>query len=377
MPSSEPGKALRIAMVIDTFGDVRNGAVISTQRFTGMLRKDGHRVTIVSTGEAEVDKVVLKTFYPPFAEGIMRRMNFIFAWPDHRKIREAIREADVVHIQFPFYLGFTTAKIAKNQHKPIVASFHVQAEQLLHNVGVKNRWLIKLVYRIFIRFLYDKADIVICPSRFAETEIKRYGLTTPTAVISNGITDDYKVFDFPRKYPDQFVLLTVGRNAAEKRQDWLIRAVAASRYKNNIKVIIVGNGPLREHLVRTGETLLDGNVDFEYLPPHEVVRLYNTSDLYVHCAEAEVECMTALEAMACGLPLLIADAPLSAARQFALDERHLFPNVADLTRRIEYWYENDEALKQAKTQYLHLAEQYRIETSYEKLKAVYLALAVP
>jgi 1,2-diacylglycerol 3-alpha-glucosyltransferase len=366
---------LHIAMVLDTFGDVRNGAVISTQRFTGLLRKDGHRVTIVSTGETDADQVTLEAFYPPFAEGVMRRMNFIFARPERQKIRQLVREVDVVHIQFSFYLGFVTATIAKELRKPIVASFHVQAEQLLHNVGVKNKWLIKLTYRIFIRFLYNKADMVICPSRFAETELKRYGLTAPTVVISNGVTDDYKVSDFPRKYPDQFVILTVGRNAAEKRQELLLRAVANSRYKNNIKVIVVGNGPLRERLVHTSETLLGGNVDFEYLPPPEVIRLYNTSDLYVHCAEVEVECMTALEAMACGLPLLIADAPLSAARQFALGEQHLFSSEADLTRQIEYWYEHPEALKRAKTEYLLLAEQYRIEASFQKLKAVYLSLA--
>jgi glycosyltransferase involved in cell wall biosynthesis len=366
---------LHIAMVLDTFGDVRNGAVISTQRFTGLLRKDGHRVTIVSTGSSDADQVALEAFYPPFAEGVMRRMNFIFAWPERTKIREAMREVDVVHIQFPFYLGFVTATIAKGLRKPIVASFHVQAEQILHNIGVKNKWLIKLTYLIFIRFLYNKADIVICPSRFAETELKRYGLKAPTEVISNGVTGEYKVSGFPRKYPDKFVILTVGRNAAEKRQELLIRAVAKCRYKNEIKVIIVGNGPLRERLVQTSETLLEGDVDFEYLPPHEVIRLYNTSDLYVHCAEVEVECMTALEAMACGLPLLISDAPLSAARQFALGKQHLFSSEAELARQIEYWYENPKALKQAKTQYLQLAEQYRIESSYQKLKAVYLALA--
>ena len=364
-------------MVLDTFDDVRNGAVISTQRFTAMLRKNGNRVTIVSTGREETDKVTLEAFYPPLAKGVMQRMNFIFAWPDRLKIRDAIREADVVHVQFPFYLGFATAAIAKKLHKPLVATFHVQAEQLLHNIGVKNKWLIKFVYRIFIRFLYNKADVVICPSHFAETEIKRYGLTAPTVVISNGVTSEYAPSAFPRKYPDKFVILTVGRNAAEKRQDWLIRAVANSPHRDQIKVIIVGNGPLRERLKQLSETLLAGNVDFEYLPPGEVIRLYNTSDLYVHCAEAEVECMTALEAMACGLPLLIANAPLSAAKQFALGQQQLFSTVEDLTRRIDYWYENPEALQRAKTQYLQLAEQYRIEASYQKLDATYRALLPP
>lgn len=367
-------RPLHIVMVLDTFGDVRNGGVISTQRFTDMLRKDGHRVTIISTGEEAADQVTLKAFYPPFAKAVMQRMNFIFAWPDREKIRDAIRDVDVVHVQFPFYLGFVAAAAAKRLGKPLVSTFHVQAEQLLHNVGVKNKRLIQLIYRIFLRYLYNKADVVICPSRFAEEEIKRYGLKAPSVVISNGVTHEYRPLEFSRKYPDKFVILNVGRNAAEKRQEWLIRAVANSRYKDNIQLIIAGNGPLRGHLIHLSETLLGGTVDFEYLPPGEVIRLYNTSDLYVHCAEVEVECMTALEAMACGLPLLIANAPLSAAKQFALGDKHLFSTPEELTRRIEYWYEYPEALRQAKTEYLGFAEQYRIEASYEKLKTVYRTL---
>lgn len=376
MPTDQPTENLRIGMVLDTFSDARNGAVISTQRFTSLLRKDGHRVIIISSGnETDPDKVTLRAFYPVFARRIMRRMNYVFAWPDGPKIRAALEKVDIVHVQIPFYLGFVTARIARKMGKPLVASFHVQAEQLLYNVRLKSAWLVKLAYWFIIRFFYNKTDLVICPSRFAETEIRRYGLCVPTTVISNGVTAEYQVLDFPRKYPEKFVILTVGRNAVEKRQEWLIRAVANSRYKNEIKVIIVGNGPLRDDLVALSQTLLGGDVDFEYLQPSDVIRLYNTSDLYVHCAAVEVECMTAIEAMACGLPLLIADAPLSAAKQFAISGRHSFSSISDLTRQIEFWYENPELLRQAKTQYLEFAGQYRIEASFQKLKAAYMSLA--
>ncbi|MFN0216637.1 MAG: hypothetical protein ACKVT2_20450 [Saprospiraceae bacterium] len=63
-------------------------------------------------------------------------------------------------------------------------------------------------------------------------------------------------------------------------------------------------------------------------------------------------------------------------RQFAIGERHLFSEVADLTEKIDYWYENPEALEEAKAQYLELVKQYRIENSYQKLKEAYHMVAI-
>ena len=72
------------------------------------------------------------------------------------------------------------------------------------------------------------------------------------------------------------------------------------------------------------------------------MQYYNMADLYVHAADIEVECMSAMEAMACGKPLLISDSEKSATKQFALDSRSLFTagNAEDLTSRIDYWIRN-------------------------------------
>jgi glycosyltransferase involved in cell wall biosynthesis len=369
---------LKIAQVIDVFEDSSNGGAISTQRFTDLLRNDGHRVIVLSTGKKLPDKIVLKEFYLPFyLKKIMQRMKFVFAKPDKSIFYKTFSKVDIVHNQFPLLLGIIAVSVAKKMHKPIVSTYHVQGEQLMHNAGLKHPFFTKLSYKWFMRFIYNKSDIVICPSEFAQQEIKRYGCKSKTIVISNGVTDDYQPLSIAKKYPDKFTILTVGRNALEKRQELLIRAVAASKYKNKIQLIILGDGPLRQNLESLSNELLDGNVEFKLLPTNEVINYYNTSDLYVHTANIEVECMTALEAMACGLPLLIADAPLSATKQFALNNKFLFKTVAELTDKINYWLENRAELEQAKEDYLELSKQYNIEQSYQKLLHVYnLALAM-
>ncbi len=98
----------------------------------------------------------------------------------------------------PFYLGIQAANIARELGKPLAVSFHVQAEQLLYNAGIKSQWLVRLTYQFMLKMLYNKADLVICPSRFAEEEIRRYGLRVPTVAISNGVTSEYHEEAFPR-----------------------------------------------------------------------------------------------------------------------------------------------------------------------------------
>lgn len=368
-------RPLRIAMVLDTYDDARNGAVISTQRFTNLLRANGHEVFVATTGKPQEDKVLLPEFYPPFpfAKNIMQRMKFIFAWPDSNKLNPLIEKVDVVHNHFPFYLGYKAIKIAKKYKKPVVSTFHVQAEQIANNAGIYNPFFIKLIYKLFISTIYSKSDIVICPSEFAAKEIKRYGCKTPTVVISNGVTEDY--FDRQlKKDNDVFTILTVGRNATEKRQEMLIQAASQSKNKNSIRIRIIGDGPKRKELTDLADKLLPGQVDFFYLPTEKVIEQYNMADLYVHCASVEVECMTALEAIACGLPALISDSELSAAKQFALDSNFTFSDTNDLANKIDRLIDDRSKLSEAKIKYIEKSKQFAIETSYQKLINTYHSL---
>ncbi len=104
MPTTAP-RPLRVAMVIDVWDDAANGAVISTRRFTELLRERGHTVTVLAGGAPAPGKIALPPFAIPLADGIMRKMRFLFAWPDRGVLAAAFAEHDLVHVQMPFYLG--------------------------------------------------------------------------------------------------------------------------------------------------------------------------------------------------------------------------------------------------------------------------------
>ncbi len=362
---------LKIAMIIDAY-DTKTGGVISTRRFVDKLREAGHKVIVISTGKKEEDKVVLKEFYPPFGKRIMKKMKMVFAWPDDKKIKEVLKQVDVVHIQLPFYLSTTTISLAKEMKLPIVSSFHVQAENITKNIGVSSSKVIKQIYRFFINRIYNRSDLVICPSKFAQEELKRFGLKSESVILSNGYTEDYYPQRLKRKFPNKFVILMVGRLSAEKRQDKLIEAILLSKYKKDIQLVLIGHGPLKKELKKLGKKLPHRPLFLQGLPTHKLARWYNTSDLYVHCGEIELEGMTVLEAMACGLPPLIVNSKKSASPQFALNDKHLFNDTKDLVEKIDYWYEHPMELIKAKERYLTLSKKYAIKASVGNLEKAYL-----
>lgn len=363
-------------MVIDTYDDSKNGAVISTKRFVKLLRAD-HDVSVITTGERDEGKVILPSFYPPGFRKVMKSMRTPLAIPSPWILRRAIRDRDVIHIQFPFFLGINAINIARKLHVPVVSTFHIQAEHLAMNAGIHSRNFITYCYKFWIKYIYNRSDMVICPSSFAEDELRSYGLKSPTMVMSNGILPMFRPVPVERSLilADKFIILSIGRLAPEKRQELIIRAINLSKFRDKIQLFLIGEGPCRDKLEHLGKTLPNPPV-FMSMSQEELINYYNIADLYVHSATVEVECMTVLEAMGCGLPVLIANCKKSATKQFALDGRSLFEadKVWDLVEKIDHLIQNPNELLKLKEEYHKRAEIYRIQNSLDKLTGLYIHL---
>ncbi len=366
-------KRLRIAMVLDVYDDLNNGAVISTRRFEKLL-SENHDIKIISTGIEDHNRVALPSFYLPLVKKIMEKMKFTFAWPSKEILYKAFADVDIIHNQFSFFLGMKTIRIAREMEIPVISTFHVQPENMLYNVGIKSKLLIKLFYKFFLRTVYNKSDAVICPSGFSRDELVKNGLTVPNYIVSNGIMPMFHQKDVKRdeKLKDKFVILSVGRLAREKRHDVLIEAVKRSKSRDSIYLMICGTGPMKKKIEEEGKTLGYNPVE-GYITQDKLVDYYNKADLYIHPSEIEIEGMTILEAIACGVPAMVSDSPKSATKQFALDSRFIFKNAdpEDLAKKIDYLIMNRQELKKAKTDYLELAKTYKIESSAEKLEEIY------
>ncbi|RLA63645.1 MAG: hypothetical protein DRQ88_00320 [Epsilonproteobacteria bacterium] len=366
-------RKLKIAYVIDTYDGIKTGGVYSAHRFIDALKKD-HEITIVTTGDPRSGRVVLPGFYVPFFKKLMQKMGYIFAYPRTKVLRELFEQVDLVHVQLPWWLGISSVKLAKKMGVPVVTGFHMQPENILRNIRVRSKFLSRGIYKLFISKFFNKSDGVICPSKFAENELKKFNLNKKSVVISNGLKDDFRPVDYEKdaKYKDKFVILAVGRLAREKRLHVLINAIASSKYKDKIQMVATGNGPLKEKLIEMGSKL-PNPAEFLFVSNEDLIKLYNTADLFVHTSEVELEGMAVLEAIGCGLPALISINETSASGQFALSEEFSFNDCdhLELARKIDYLIENPEVLKDAKPKYIDIASGYKMDESIEQTETFY------
>lgn len=362
---------LRIAFVADTM-DGLGGGIVSGARFVEALRAR-HHVKVVSTGASPEIDVRLRGFQLPVRA--MREMRFVFARPDRDVLRRAFADVDVVHVQHPFWLGLVAVDVARELGVPVVAAFHVQPENLLYNIGLRWRWLRDALYRLWVRRLYGRAELVIAPSRFAADKLREHGLTTPVRVVSNGANPRLRARR-PRRDDDLFTLLAVGRLARDKRQEVIVDAVRRSRHAARIRLVLAGAGPLEGTLRRRARALPRG-AEIGWVSQDRLEELYAEADLFVHAGEVELEGMAVVDAVSVGLPALIADSPESAAPGLAAGADMLFApgDAAGLAARIDALIEDRAQLARAGARALARAAELRFDRSVARLEEVYAAAA--
>jgi glycosyltransferase involved in cell wall biosynthesis len=371
-------RRLHIAYAVDLFGGVKTGGVISARRFVAALR-ERHDVTVLAGGPSAEGLVGLPQFtIPPFGK-VMREMGFIFAWPTRAVVEPVLRRADVLHVQFPFWLGIKAARIAREVGTPVVAASHLQPENMMHNIGLHSPWLVDQTWRFFISVLYDRADHLVCPTAFGVEELRRRGLAVPADVVSNGIPPQFQPGPGQVRTPGApFQVLAVSRLAKEKRLDVIIEAVRLARHAPRIQLVLCGHGPEAERLRRLAAGL-PLPAEFRVVEEADMPGVMRGADLLVHASEIELEGMAVLEALGTGLPALVADARYSAAARLAISDEFRFPpgDAAGLARRLDHLVEHPERLAAAREASLAAAEGLRLSTSIAKLEAIYQKVARP
>ena len=340
-----------IAIVIDPWDFPFNGGVVSTRRFVHALQ-DQYSFKLLATPDinqqADCRMVQFRRVSLPGFNAILDEMKVPLARSDRKLLRQSLAHCELLHVQFPFFLGFAAISEAVKLNIPVICSFHVQPENLLLNVGIRSRWLSKLLYKFFIAAFYNRADLTIAPSEFAAETLRAFGLTKPVKVISNGVPGQFLSVQhrLETQNPDVklYKVLSVGRLAKEKCHDILLQAIARSKYKDSIELIVVGAGP-REAKLKSLATKLKLNATIESVSDETLLTLYTEATLFVHTGEIELEGMSVIEAMATSNAVLVSDSKDSATARLISNPRALFINgdADDLATKIDYWLAHPEA----------------------------------
>jgi glycosyltransferase involved in cell wall biosynthesis len=372
-----------ITLVIDTFSIDNNGTTTSARQLTDALIARGHEVRVVACGATEEPAAqdprepvmfLVPELVVPIVSRLAHGQNTLFAKPVRDVLIAAIRGADAVHIFQPWSLGRAAERIARQLGVPTIAGFHIQPENLTYNVGLSHftpaaRFMYFLLRVAFYRRFAD----IHCPSNFIAAQLRRHGYRARLHVISNGVSGDFRPGPTrPRSADGPFRILMVGRLSREKRQDVLIKAVRRSRHAERIQLLLVGRGPRGPRLRRMAHRLA---IPARFCASRraQLAGVIRRCDLYVHASDVEIEGISCMEAIACGLVPIISDSRLSAAGQFALGPDNLFRSgdPASLAERIDGWIDDPAALDAASRAYARYAQRFAIDRSVKAMENMY------
>ncbi len=315
---------MNIALFTDTYPPFINGVSTSCYNLAQVLRKNGHRVIVVtpraSSGKMEfIDDVI----YMPGIE-IKKLYGYRLTKFFDNKVLKMLKEfnIDLIHNQTDVTIGMFARRAAKILNVPIVYTYHTSYEDYTYYAtkGMMDR-VAKKVVRAYSRSIGRNATEFITPSQKTKDFMRNVGHDIYVNVIPSGIdlsifkrTEEEKerIDAFKKEHgieKDTKVFLLLGRVAKEKSMDVSIRNFAAYLQKHpeaNVKMLIVGDGPARGELeLLTHELNIASKVIFiGFVPASEVPFYYHLADIYSSASVTETQGLTFNEAMAAGTIIL-------------------------------------------------------------------------
>ncbi len=228
------------------------------------------------------------------------------------------RRPDVIHVQTFLPIGRLGARHARRLNVPLVGTNHWAADAFgLYAPRRLEAALARAFMRMVVHF-YQSFPAVTTPSQATADAMTNAGFDGRPMVVSNPIdTVRFRPADPASRQRlraerglDGPTLFYAGRLAIEKKVHVLLDAFLrlTPRYPN-IRLALAGHGTYRDSLVAQARRLgIEGRLHLLGSLPHdELANWFQSSDLFVTASTSESQCMALLQAMACGLPSVVAD----------------------------------------------------------------------
>lgn len=379
---------MKVLFVVNNFYAKGNGLSGSARRTVRKLIENGVEVKTLSGLNPDPNgpepDFVLPDYHVPVFDKLVRKQGYSFSKSEEDIIRKAVEWADIIHIEEPFAIQMATCRIAKKLGKPLVGTYHLHPENLFASIGLqKSKVFNQTTMKVWKHFVFDKCDIVQCPTENVRQRLERHHFKAELRVISNGLVredlltrkDKESAIKIGR---GKFNIITIGRYSNEKDLKTLLLAMKYSKFRDDIQLIFAGRGPQKKKLRHLAYKLVEKGIIknppiFGFYSLDELQKISLNVDLYIHCAFIEVEGLSCMEAIQIGIVPIIAEGRYTATSQFALSEMSKFKerNPRDLALKIDYWLSHPAERKAEAKKYVGMADRYSIDYSVKQIIKMY------
>ncbi|MDM5285514.1 glycosyltransferase family 4 protein [Peribacillus frigoritolerans] len=273
------------------------------------LIKQGHQVDIACNINQDVNPEIVKLGCSIYNIEFSRSPISFNNYHAYKKLLKLIilEKYNIIHTHTP--IASVCVRLAKRKVKGLKVIYTAHGFHFFKGAPLKN-WLI---YYPIEKWLSKYTDVLITINNEDFLRAKKSFNARKVHIIP-GIGLDVKKLeevdiDYQKKRSEfgvdktTFVLLTVGELNSNKNQETIIKSLSKLE-DSNIKLLICGEGPLKYYLEKLAKELgVDKQVKLLGYRK-DIPEICKVSDLFMFPSKREGLGMAALEAMACGLPII-------------------------------------------------------------------------
>jgi glycosyltransferase involved in cell wall biosynthesis len=301
-----------VALFSGNYNYVRDGANQALNRLADYLLRQGVKLRVYSP-------TVEHPAFPPTGDlvdvpaiPIPGRSEYRLPISLSARVRRDLAEfnPNVVHISSPDFVGHRAVTWARRRRIAAVASVHTRFDTYCAYYGIE---FLEPLARGIMRRLYHRCEVVMVPAESTAAILRAQRMNRDIAIWARGI--DREQFNPQRRdmewrrslgiADDEMVIAFLGRVVMEKGLDVFADAVHAfATFGLKYRVLVIGEGPARPWF----EEQLPEAIFLGQETGTELARALASADLLLNPSITEAFGNVTLEAMACALPVLAAEA---------------------------------------------------------------------
>lgn len=302
----------KIALFTGNYNHIRDGVSLTLNRLVAYLLNNDIDVLVFgpTIDEPALDHSGTLISVPSMKLPGRPEYRFSRAFPGEQ--RQKLREfnPDIIHIATPDLLGYKALNWASKHGKPVVSSYHTHFSSYLKYYKVS---LLEPAMWKYLSWFYKKCEMVFVPSPSMQEILEEKKIETDFRIWARGIESEIfnpgrRSDEWRKKHgfePDDVVITFISRLVWEKNLKLFADVVNKIKSKReHAKAMIVGDGPAMSEM----KELMPDAVFTGFLGGTDLATSYASSDVFFFPSDTETFGNVTLEAMASGLPAVVADA---------------------------------------------------------------------